>query len=974
MPKNRMTEKLITAFNADNLFYNTVNTNLTLERGTLRDYIVIKFDKDMDYERGMSYMKSLKEKLIKRFFITEDDAGIAFDMRSFPFNLTEGKLQPSKKGIKYVVPVSEGTILNLKCYLMFSFAKDIGKKLGEIFGVEYIDNSLGYAEFDHKYYLYCMYCEDKEVRDKFVELFQSDITSYNNVSSKLFNVEGDYVYIKDVFKNNIPLIDRMIERSFWLEGRYLQVPSSENKHVESMKHRIVSLINAKSSIPFYHTFRASYLDSKENSVFIPIMPSTDGSFRFLTQKEAKNINKVFGYSVLHNIDGCITKKQLVELLGEDCVKGIYGINFYDKETSRYIMSKVIQESVINKDHELSIDPGLRFQALSPAQSPFNSPTHAGPSGLRTPPNKRKRDTDSGYDSNSPPKPKDSGSSSGGPGPSTMEWESLTHLQNGWLPGRRLDKVELEQLKSPTRKDQDGTLKESPRQGFMEVSDGLLSVDQVDVPGTSGGFLPTTQVSYPAVSRYAQPEKCAGAAAAGAWTKPITNRLLPAFPGHFPSSDAVRPSCTSSLGTSGNERPDSAESGYLWSPGLLQFSKPLSSEGANPVGANPWVQQTNHWSSQSTHKNKWMPLPQPTQLRPIDLSWTQSRPSSSKGANPVGANPWAQQTNPYSSQSSNLKEDYEKIFEEAYKKFVSGSSLSKKEENLIKALLDMFNFYNYSHDMVNTNFTVKDGKIVSLLHDNVDREEYLQAVIKCIIEEYYETEKEARKSCDFDEFPFKFLPDPDYEKNQNDCEPKKTVVANISSGALSNLKILFSQGHEGEVEIKDIDINIVEKYVESKKEEWVNFQVREHRLSPQAAIESCYPDESALKHISIIKGKGGYWIDRDYSPEEVERFKKKRWPAKGKSKAEKMKSEDNKDSGYSSGFVADAENVSSKAEATTSGYESMDCENTRGGSLKRKSPSPVGEDNPGKPPKRGSSPLSRLESLSLSSSSHQIGKC
>ncbi|WP_253303665.1 hypothetical protein [Wolbachia endosymbiont of Phyllotreta cruciferae] len=87
----------------------------------------------------------------------------------------------------------------------------------------------------------------------------------------------------------------------------------------------------------------------------------------------------------------------------------------------------------------------------------------------------------------------------------------------------------------------------------------------------------------------------------------------------------------------------------------------------------------------------------------------------------------------------------------------------------------------------------------------------------------------------------------------------------------------------------------------------------------------------------------------------------------------MKSEDNKDSGISSAEATDAEKVSSKAEATTSGYESMDCENTREGSPKRRSQSPVGEGNPRKSPKRGSSPLSRLESLSLSSSSHQIGK-
>lgn len=123
-------------------------------------------------------------------------------------------------------------------------------------------------------------------------------------------------------------------------------------------------------------------------------------------------------------------------------------------------------------------------------------------------------------------------------------------------------------------------------------------------------------------------------------------------------------------------------------------------------------------------------------------------------------------------------------------------------------------------------------------------------------------------------------------------------------------------------------------MKSEKDKWVNFQVQEHGLSPKKAIKTCYPDESVLEYISITKDKGGYWINRDYDGSEVESFRKEQWPAKGTSKAEKMKSEDNKDSGISSAEATDAENVSSKAEATTSGYESMDCENTRGGSPKR----------------------------------------
>ncbi|WP_395462128.1 hypothetical protein [Wolbachia endosymbiont (group A) of Melitta haemorrhoidalis] len=249
---------------------------------------------------------------------------------------------------------------------------------------------------------------------------------------------------------------------------------------------------------------------------------------------------------------------------------------------------------------------------------------------------------------------------------------------------------------------------------------------------------------------------------------------------------------------------------------------------------------------------------------------------------------------------------------------------KEEEKLFKALLYWFNLNNYALDPPHTNFIVKNGKIASLIDDSVDVKEYLEEIIDKTKEEYRVNKEEA---YDLNEFPFQFLSN--CEKNQ-----ETTVVANISRGALLNLKELFSREHEGKVEIKDIDINIVEKAVKSEKDKWVNFQVQEHGLSPKKAIKTCYPDESVLEYISITKDKGGYWINRDYDGSEVESFRKEQWPAKGTSKAEKMKSEDNKDSGISSAEATDAENVSSKAEATTSGYESMDCENTRGGSPKR----------------------------------------
>src|SRR6266550_956971 len=370
MPK--ITKKLIEAFNSNNRFYRIIDTNLILESRWNGDFIVIKFDKNMNAEQCTSYMNDFKSKVIKRFYETEDDADIAFDIKSFPFNLRRGKLQHSNKGMKYVVPVNEGTVFNLKCYLMSSFARRTEEKLGKIFGVRHMNSSTGAVEFDRRHYLYCTDFGNEEIRNKFRELFRLDIESHDNVPSSLFEVEGNCVYIKDIFKNNIPLINSMIERDLWLIGRHLRIPNNKDKYVEVIKDRIIDLIYAELGLLVYGVFRAPYLGSEENSVLIPVVLGTDGKFRWLTQGEAKNINKVFGYSVLNNVNKCITKEQLTELLGEDYKKGVYGINFYDKEISYCVLSKIMESSIINKDHELAIDPEL-VRALSPAQSPVRVP-------------------------------------------------------------------------------------------------------------------------------------------------------------------------------------------------------------------------------------------------------------------------------------------------------------------------------------------------------------------------------------------------------------------------------------------------------------------------------------------------------------------------------------------------------------------------------------------------------------------------
>lgn len=300
-------------------------------------------------------------------------------------------------------------------------------------------------------------------------------------------------------------------------------------------------------------------------------------------------------------------------------------------------------------------------------------------------------------------------------------------------------------------------------------------------------------------------------------------------------------------------------------------------------------------------------------------------------------------------------------------------LTEEEKELFKALLYAFNYSNHDFDLPDTNFIVKNGKIVSLLHYTVDREEYLQEVKDKTKEEYCKDKEEA---YDLNEFPFEFLSN--CEKNQ-----KMTVVANISRGALSNLEKLFIYGYEEKVKIEKINIDIVKEVVKSRKHILVKRKAKEgiekqggynSRIKLYEAATASYPDESTLEGISIEKHGAGYRLERTYGLSETKLFVNDLGYTEDRSKAGKVKSEDNKDSGISSGEATDAENVSFKAEATTSGYESMDCkelpsvqqqnplQNTGGGSPKRKFSSSEDEG----------SPTSKYSKSGSSNSSSEVG--
>ncbi|WP_425386517.1 hypothetical protein [Wolbachia endosymbiont (group A) of Barypeithes pellucidus] len=436
---SEINQELVRAFNINLCKNDIVMTNLTVQNlhrnFHKEDHIVISFDKSMGADQCMKYLNDMKEKIVEEFCEDESSASMSFNISFFPFKFSKKQLNKDSKGrYKFSVPIDKDVVFNLKCCLAHVLAKDIKVNIGHEFGIGYAEENTGYVSFDRKSYLYCMRFNDWKLKVRFINLLSSKIARYGNVPMDYLEIIDNRVYIEKSIFDNVEFIKNIVKDKASLICRDFEIPSAEDEVVEGLKFSIIDFIR-RVGIPVDSVLRSSYLGNHENSILVPI--AKDGNVdRVLTRKEVNNINNIFDINILRDIEGC-TSPQHLPVFGR---RGIYGIDFANQEISYCVLNKIMENSVINKDHELSIDPELRLQALSPAQSPLNSPTHAGPSGLRTPPNQRNRD--SGYDSNSPPKPKDSvaPSTSGGPRSS----------------------VEQSRAQGFPTRSQDGALEDSPR--------------------------------------------------------------------------------------------------------------------------------------------------------------------------------------------------------------------------------------------------------------------------------------------------------------------------------------------------------------------------------------------------------------------------------------------------------------------------------------------------------------------------------
>lgn len=767
---------LVSAFNVHNYARNTVKTNFTLQSDGKKDYIVVSFDKSMDTYQCREYLDSIKRKIIREFYGIEesndaeilDTAKLIFDVNSFPFDISDRDWSWDKQhGFKFVTPVDKGVIFNLKSHLASSLKKDI---------LEDMRVSSATIAFKEKKYLWHDEFDNKELRKQFERKFLSRMKErYENVPKNPLEVKGNSVYIKDVF-DDARFIDSVTRYKAWLTGMDLGVGNDVDHSVKSFKNMIIRSTYSMTEVMIDGFILSPPLNGRVVSILTPITQNGKG-IKLLTKEEVRAINRAFNNAILDDISD--KTQATLKVNGSNVV---YGIDFSNKEISHCVITKIIEDSVINAKHELSIDPELPRTLLTEPSLTRGLPTYG----------------------------------------------------------------------------QDGVLNESPRRGSKrkEETVGLFLV----LPGEIG------QTSSFGNVLAAQPQ--------GRWS--FSPPPPPPFIPIRSSSTSTRgpgssppPLIPSSGSVSGSQLPVSFTS--TRGPGSLPL--PLISISGNVRGFQPPAQQSFSGPSRSSSRG---PRLQPYVLQRCPSAYSVGSGCSRSLRPSVGG--------PSSSKGAQ-----------------AGANISKKEEKLFEKLLYTLNLMNYTLDGVYTNFFAKDGKIVSYLHNNVDREKYLQAVKDYIIEEYYGTEEEARESCDLDEFPFKFLPDPDYKKNKNDCE-KKTVVANISSDALSNLKILFSQKFGKNVDA--IDISAVKKVEKREKDEWVDYQLSNKDSLEEAcegyfpdeeaieeACQDCFPDEGAMKIIPIAFEGDEYVLDRSRDICEVQLLYREQLRRFRSTSLEKRKSSD-----------------------------------------------------------------------------------
>ncbi|WP_338481706.1 hypothetical protein [Wolbachia endosymbiont (group A) of Nomada hirtipes] len=235
--------------------------------------------------------------------------------------------------------------------------------------------------FNKKKYLWCGEFDNKQLREEFEREFLSRMENrygYRNGFKNPLKVKGNSVYIRDVF-DDARFIDSVARYITWLKGMGLQADSKVRGDVKAFKELIMEFIDQPTEIIIAGFVCASPLGREEASVLIPLVLN-GGRKRILTNEEALKLNHAFNGAVFNDLYGG-TQGELAINGGN----GLYSIDFSNPYISHCVITKIIESSVINKDHELAIDPELPRTLLTEPSPTREFPKRSRDEGLERPP-------------------------------------------------------------------------------------------------------------------------------------------------------------------------------------------------------------------------------------------------------------------------------------------------------------------------------------------------------------------------------------------------------------------------------------------------------------------------------------------------------------------------------------------------------------------------------------------------------------
>ncbi|WP_265039156.1 hypothetical protein [Wolbachia endosymbiont (group A) of Yponomeuta plumbellus] len=375
-------KELVNAFNVSN-YGSKVNTNFVVEG----DNIIVKFN--CGRRSAKRYLSQMARDLVREYYSDEFVACHVFDLESFPFHFDKKWLKYDKKTriTKLTVPIDSRVIFNLKVHFAEEFENDVEdrviKKIDEKHHLgkkrieETLNASIKQAKMDpSSSYIKCLLFNGPNLQTYFVMALQAQMEEHGCSYSDFYHIDGNKVYVKDV--ENIGFIRNITEASKKEVGYNFYLQHSDNLKVKAKHYKdaIGELIFRLTEISIHRYYYDEFIDKDKISngdrfAFIPTIKEGNIS-RYLNRGEANKINAQFGYDLLTDIKG------QTETTRSGRFGGVYA---FSNRQIALLIPVIIENSVINKDGQIEIDPGLPRTLLAEASPTQKFPKRSCGEGL-----------------------------------------------------------------------------------------------------------------------------------------------------------------------------------------------------------------------------------------------------------------------------------------------------------------------------------------------------------------------------------------------------------------------------------------------------------------------------------------------------------------------------------------------------------------------------------------------------------------